>query len=190
MTDGKYGKIVSFIHSLIKTSYTGRENLSMVDATCGNGADTLFLCEVAGKTGHVTGFDIQDDAIKRTNDLLKKNIDYINYRLFNESHEFITKYIFSLDVCVFNLGYLPQSDKKIKTCGETTVKSINSLLPLLNKDGRIYIASYITHDAGDEYTKISEYLACLNNSEYNVLHIRLINKLNSPPEIFIVEKNA
>ncbi|WP_313345591.1 class I SAM-dependent methyltransferase [Sedimentibacter sp.] len=186
----KYGKIVSFIHTLIKLSYMGQDNLNLVDATCGNGFDTLFLCNVAGKTGHVIGFDIQKEAIERTNDLLKRSLDYVNYKIINDSHEFINKYISSLDVCIFNLGYLPQSDKKIRTDGDTTVAAINSMLSLLNTNGRIYITAYITHDTGEEYTKISEFLTDLNNSEYNVLHISLINKANSPPEIFIVEKNA
>jgi len=190
LTDDKYGKIVCFIHNLIRMSYMGQDNLNLVDATCGNGFDTLFLCNIAGKTGHVTGFDIQREAIERTNDLLKRDMDYTNYRLINDSHEFISKYISSLDVCIFNLGYLPQFDKKIKTDGDTTVAAINNLIPLLNKNGRIYITAYITHDTGEEYMKISEFLTSLNNSEYNVLHIRLINKSNSPPEIFIVEKNA
>lgn len=189
--DDKYGKIVSFIHTLIKQSYGGIEQLNLVDATCGNGFDTLFLCNVAGRSGHVTGFDLQNDAIERTNDLLMKNLNFVNYKLINDSHEFINKYISSyIDVCVFNLGYLPLSDKAIKTNGETTISAIYNLLPLLNKNGRIYIAAYITHDSGHEKDKIIEFLSSLNNSKFNVLHIKLINKLNSPPEIFIVERNA
>lgn len=191
MDDNKYGKIVSFIHTLIQESYRGQENLNLIDATCGNGFDTLFLCQIAGKTGLVTAFDIQNEAIERTDQLLKKSLDYINYKLINDSHEFTYKYVTdNIDVCVFNLGYLPQHDKQIKTNGDTTTSAICNLLPLLNKNGRIYIAAYITHDAGEELNKIIEFLSSLNNTQYNVLHIKLINKLNSPPEIFIIEKNA
>ncbi len=191
MNNTKYGKIVSLIHILIQESYMGHDNLNLVDATCGNGFDTLFLCKVAGRTGNVTAFDIQNEAIERTNNLLNSSLDYVNYKLINDSHEFIKNHISSnIDACVFNLGYLPLSDKKIITNGETTISAIRNLLPLLNNNGRIYIAAYIDHDTGEENKKIIEFLTSLNNSMYNVLHIKLLNKLNSPPQIFIIEKNA
>ncbi|WP_235597825.1 methyltransferase domain-containing protein, partial [Geobacillus stearothermophilus] len=34
-----------------------------VDATVGNGHDTVFLAELVGERGHVFGFDIQAEAI-------------------------------------------------------------------------------------------------------------------------------
>lgn len=187
-TDDKYGKIVSFIHSLIIQSYKDKKGLSLIDATCGNGFDTLFLCNVAGITGSVTAFDVQNDAINRTKILLENNLSFKNYKLINASHEFINKYVTNADVCIFNLGYLPFSDKKIKTNGESTVSAINNILPLLNENGRIYIASYLTHDNGEEYNKIMTFLSSMNNYSYNVLHIKLLNKNNNPPEIFIIEK--
>ena len=38
---------------------------TVVDATLGNGHDTLMLCELVGETGRVIGFDIQPDAVER-----------------------------------------------------------------------------------------------------------------------------
>ena len=38
-----------------------------LDATCGNGNDTLFLCRLAGSNGRVLGMDIQPKAVERTN---------------------------------------------------------------------------------------------------------------------------
>ena len=37
-----------------------------VDATAGNGRDTVFLCGLTGKTGRVLAFDIQEEAISRS----------------------------------------------------------------------------------------------------------------------------
>ena len=34
-----------------------------IDATCGNGGDTAFLCRLVGPEGRVLGFDIQPEAI-------------------------------------------------------------------------------------------------------------------------------
>lgn len=38
-----------------------------VDATCGNGHDTAFLCRLAGPTGRVLALDIQPAAVENTN---------------------------------------------------------------------------------------------------------------------------
>ena len=38
-----------------------------MDATCGNGHDTQFLCTLAGPAGHVLGLDIQQQAVDNTN---------------------------------------------------------------------------------------------------------------------------
>jgi SAM-dependent methyltransferase len=191
MDQVKYGKLVDFIHLLISQSYGGTEELYFVDATCGNGYDTLFLCKLAGPKGHVKAFDIQKLAIERTKTLLESKLDYTNYEIILDSHEFISKYINDkIDCAVFNLGYLPNSDKEIITRGDTTVAAISNLLPHLKNNGRIFIATYVAHDSGYEINEISNYLSSLDKSMYNVLHIKLINKENSPPELFIIEKNA
>lgn len=191
MIEGKYGKLVDFVHMLINKSYSLKENLKFVDATCGNGFDTLFLCNLAGENGYVKAFDIQENAIEKTRNLLKNNLSFVNYEVILDSHEFIDKYLsFNIDAAIFNLGYLPSSDKTVITKGSSTVKAIHNLLPNLKSDGRIYITTYISHDTGDEIKDIYNYLTSLDKSKYNVLHINLINKSNTPPELFIIEKNA
>lgn len=191
MLDGKYGKLVDFVHVLINHSYSGHDNLNFVDATCGNGFDTLFLCKLAGKNGRVTGLDVQKEAVERTITLLSSNLEFVNYDIILESHEFINNHITNkIDAAVFNLGYLPYSDKTITTKGDTTLRALKNIIPLLNDDGRIYITTYITHDTGDEIKEILNFLKSLDKTKFNVLHINLINKENTPPELFIIEKNA
>ena len=41
---------------------------TVVDATMGNGKDTLFLAELVGETGHVYAFDVQAEAVARTHE--------------------------------------------------------------------------------------------------------------------------
>lgn len=191
MDSVKYGKIVDFVHMLIKNSYEGKKDLKFVDATCGNGFDALFLCKVAGADGHVTAFDIQEQAIERTTALLKANLTFNNYIIIKDSHEKMNKYIFEkVDICLFNLGYLPFSDKEVTTKSETTLNAIKNLLPLLKTNGRVYITTYISHDIGQEMKEINNFLVNLSNKDYNVINIRVVNKENSPPELFIIEKNA
>lgn len=191
MENIKYGKLVDFVHMLIKQSYSDNDAPFFVDATCGNGFDTLFLCRLAGENGCVKAFDIQAQAIERTEILLKGNLNYINYELIKDSHEFMGKHLpDKIDAAIFNLGYLPFSDKTVTTKSDTTVKALMNLLPYLKDNGKIFITTYITHDTGYEIKNIYEFLSSLDNSVYNVLHINLINKNNTPPELFIIEKNA
>lgn len=191
MNNVKYGKIVDFVHMLIKESYEGKNDLNFVDATSGNGFDALFLCKVAGTSGHVMGFDIQERAIERTTKLLESNLSFKNYQIIKDSHEVINQYLSEkIDLALFNLGYLPFSDKQITTKPEVTVNAIKNLLPLLKDDGRVYIATYISHDTGKEIKELNQFLTNLNKKDYNVINMRIINKENSPPELFIIEKNA
>ncbi len=44
-----------------------------VDATAGNGHDTLFLANLVGETGFVYAFDIQQQAVDVTIQRLKEN---------------------------------------------------------------------------------------------------------------------
>jgi len=187
----KYGQIAKFVHFFIKNSYEGKENLNLLDLTCGNGNDTLFLCNLAGYSGKVKAFDILEESIKRTEKLLSENCKYKNYELIHSGHENVEKYLCEkFDCAVFNLGYLPRYNKEHYTRPDTTIKALISLLPYLKDEGRIYIVAYITHDEGYEINKIYEFLKDLDKREYNVVQIKLINKNNSPPQLFIIEKNA
>lgn len=191
MSYNEFGKIVDFIHFLIKNTFSEKNNLNFVDCTAGNGYDTLFLCQMAGKNGNVISFDIQNKAVERTKKLLLENLPYINYKIINDSHENIENYISNkIDCAIFNLGYLPYSDKSLKTEPDTTIKAINKLIPYLKKEGKIFIATYIKHDNGHEKKEIFEYLSTLNNKEFNIINMKILNKNNYPPEIFIIEKNA
>lgn len=59
----KLERILPFAKSLI-TSHIQSDSI-VIDATCGNGFDTLFLAQHVPK-GHVYGFDIQQQAIDNT----------------------------------------------------------------------------------------------------------------------------
>ena len=44
-----------------------------IDATMGNGQDTRLLCQLTGPLGKVLAFDIQPEALTRTERLLKES---------------------------------------------------------------------------------------------------------------------
>ena len=64
-----------------------REGDLCIDATMGNGNDTLLLARLAGKSGHVLAFDIQEQALKNTEDRLAREGLEKSCTLFMESHE-------------------------------------------------------------------------------------------------------
>lgn len=189
MSDIKYGKIVDLVHLLVKDAYKDKMDAVFVDATAGNGNDTLFLCQLAKNSGKVYAFDVQQLAIEHTKQLLNENMCH-NCEIIMDSHANIEKYVREdkIDCVLFNLGYLPNSDKTVKTQYESTIQAIKIILNKLSDIGRIFISAYIGHDNGEEANHVLKYLETLNKKYYNVIQIKLINKSNSPPQIYIVEK--
>jgi methylase of polypeptide subunit release factors len=145
-----------------------------VDMTVGRGFDTLFLAENFKK---VYGFDIQKEAIDSTEDLLKEhNIN--NVSLILDNHENILEHIKEkIDLGIYNLGYLPQSNKLIKTDSSSTINSLSSLLSLLNNQGIIIIVLY-PHNL-EEILAVESFTSSLNE-DYDVLQYKVLNKRNCP----------
>ena len=162
-----------------------KEKDIVVDATVGNGYDSSFILEKIPK-GHLFGFDIQKDAIVKTNKLLKEK-NYNNYTLYNKSHEEIFNilkiYKGKISLIVFNLGYLPGSDKKIKTNYKSTIKALKEAIKLLNKKGHIVITIYPGHQEGErESIKIKEFL---NKNNINFKEYHNTDKNDAPYTIDI-----
>lgn len=123
----------------------------LVDATLGNGYDSLFLAPLVKE---IHAFDIQKEAIDASKVLLK---DYSNIKYYLKSHVYITDMIPDYNGVLFNLGYLPKSDKKIKTHYETTLLAIDKLNQ--NQKGFILVVAYPGHDEGlMEYVALQSYL--------------------------------
>lgn len=173
-------RIIPFYHDLIKDILT-KDDIA-IDATMGNGNDTLLLCSLAK---FVYAYDIQKEALKNTEVLLKEH-QLSNVSLLHESHEAISDLKETVKVVTFNLGYLPGSDKKIKTVPSSTLKALQASLSLLDKTGIIVLTIYTGHDGGrEEATVIEEYTRKLSSKEFNVLRYEFTNKRNAPYLILI-----
>src|SRR5690606_6589395 len=130
--------VTDLYHNLLGKLMT-KESI-IVDATCGNGHDTLFL---AKRVKHVYAFDIQQSAINHSK-LLTRNYNNVTYYL--KSHTLITELVETYDGVVFNLGYLPGSDKLITTHRDTTILALKKLH--LKKRGFIILVAYPGHKEG------------------------------------------
>lgn len=175
-------KIVEFSHLLIDEFYSRnkRNDLIFIDATCGRGNDTLKLATTLNHSGTVIAYDIQQVALHDTQKLLEKNgYEDITYHL--ESHDKLIEKDF--DLIIYNLGYLPGSDKKIKTEVTTTLKSLKKALDISCKKDEylIIIVLYPGHKEGlEESYAVDEFCKELPSKFYLVSKYQNYNRPTSP----------
>lgn len=173
-------KIVEFSKVLIENFLnTLDKEIVCVDATLGNGNDALFMSKIIQEKGKVYGYDIQKQSIVNSISLFEEH-NATNIEIKLKSHEFIDEE--NIDLCIFNLGYLPGFDKTIKTNKETTLKAINNLLPKMNKEKMlIIICLYVGHSEGlEESIEIDKYLKELPSNKYLVCKYQNYNRPTSP----------
>lgn len=163
-----------------------------MDATMGNGHDTLFLCKMAGETGKVLAFDIQRQALSETEKLLKQENVWERAELYLDSHANMDKYLEkeSADGIYFNFGYLPGGDHTLSTKADTSVEAVQKGLQILKKGGVMALCIYSGGDTGfEEKDKILEYLKELDDRKYIVILNQYYNRKNNPPiPVFVVKK--
>ena len=118
------------------------KDFKTIDLTCGNGHDTKFL---ANNSREVIAVDIQLTAINNTKKRLK---DYDNVTYIHSDHSEIDfNSLYPIDGAIYNLGYLPHGNKDLITKRETTIKSLNNLLPQLSDF--LVVTCYPGHKGGD-----------------------------------------
>lgn len=164
----------------------------VIDATAGNGHDTLFLAKLVGETGQVLAFDIQEQAIASTKKRLQE-ADVISWcQVILDSHANLEKYIESpIRAVVFNLGYLPGAEHEVTTESTSTWQAIETALKWLEPGGRIVIVIYHGHVSGKlERQALLNQVSTLPQEEVQVFHSAFLNQKNSPPELLVIEKKS
>ncbi|KAG6559839.1 Putative rRNA methylase [Candidatus Rhabdochlamydia oedothoracis] len=165
-----------------------------IDATCGNGKDTLQLGKLS--LGGVIGLDKQQIAIENTTTLLKNHLqedEYKKMHLFCTSHIRFPSlaYKYSIRLIIYNLGYLPGSNKKITTFTEDTLKSLKLALELIMPGGLITICCYPGHVEGArEQNLLLQKAQELSPSQYVICHHSWPNKYASASLLLIQKKNS
>ena len=157
----------------------------VVDATMGNGHDTLFLAKLAKQ---VFAFDIQEQALMKTQQRLEQaGLD--NALLILEGHETLDQFVTEAKAGIFNLGYLPSADKSLITKPHTTIEALRKLCQLLVKGGRIAIMIYYGHEGGElEKDAVLDFVSQLDQQEFTVAIYRTLNQVNNPPFLVMIEK--
>ncbi|UJD03596.1 methyltransferase domain-containing protein [Streptococcus infantis] len=157
----------------------------VVDATMGNGYDTLFLAKLAKQ---VYAFDIQEQALEKTSQRLQE-AGLSNAELILQGHETVDQFVTEVKAAIFNLGYLPSADKSIITQPQTTIEALEKLCQVLVKGGRIAIMIYYGHEGGDiERDAVLDFVSQLPQQEYTATIYRTLNQINNPPFLVMIEK--
>jgi predicted methyltransferase len=186
----KYGNMIDLLQlqKQFILNHLG-EGDTAVDFTMGNGHDTEFLSKTVGKSGHVYAFDVQQQALDSTAKNLVAAGCPENYTLILDSHHKVKDYVTGpIRAGMFNLGYLPGSDKSITTMRVTTMPAIEAAIDLLDHGGVLLVAVYPGHAEGDAEGKmVLDYFATLDR---HVICCTLIRILNSPssPFFIVIEK--
>ena len=163
----------------------------VIDATMGNGHDTLRLCELVGEEGHVDAFDIQAQAVENTRRLLEENGVSGRASLHLVGHQYLAEHVTApVRAAVFNLGWLPGGDKSVTTRWETTRRALEAALSLLEEKGVCIVCVYPGHPAGEEELRsIRAFLAALRPQEFNVLEQCFLNAGPGAPVCLQIQKN-
>lgn len=136
----------------------------LLDATAGNGQDTLFLARTFGPQ-RVLAVDLQQQAIEKTGVLLAQHGiagvglvcgDHAQEleRLVEQSAAAGTG---DFGAVMFNLGYLPGGDHTLVTRADTTIRALTAARSLLRAGGVLTVLCYRGHDGGmEEYAAVYE----------------------------------
>ena len=163
-----------------------------VDATCGNGHDTIVLAELTGSAGRVWGFDIQERAIAETGRRLSEAGLAGQVTLVRAGHEEMQQHVNdAVKAVLFNLGYLPGGDHSVITRPETTRNALDQSLKLLAPGGIVMVTVYPGHGGGAcEQQKVDEWAAGLEPRQYHSWRMGQMNVDSDAPYCILVQKAA
>lgn len=156
-----------------------------IDATAGNGHDTLFLAAQVGPAGRVISIDIQTIAIQCTAERLQQQ-GFSNVTFVQRCHGDLLDIVPASDhgrvgAVMFNLGYLPHGDKSVMTLADSSIKSIVAALEIVRPSGIVSILAYPGHSGGDDETSaVLKIVSALDAAEFTVSITQATSDPSSP----------
>ncbi len=161
-----------------------------VDATCGNGHDTLVLAQLVGTQGRVWAFDVQEKALVGTEERLAEAGCRERVALVHGGHERLAEVVTEpVRAVVFNLGFLPGAPRETVTTPETTLSALEQAAALLIPGGIITVAVYTGHPGGtEEGSTVESWAAALPPGRFNVWRCRQGNRSEAAPYLLVIER--
>lgn len=169
----------------------------VVDATAGNGYDSLFLAQQVLPGGQLFIFDVQAEALRQTRVRLMENevpLDHVTF--LHAGHESLDTALpeplrGKVRAIMFNLGYLPGSDKQLITQPATTMTALQAALKWLDTDGLLTVVAYPGHDGGrEEALALEQWMAALPVERFEAQKIAYLNFRPTTPFCLVVRKKA
>ena len=162
----------------------------VVDATVGNGHDTMWLAERVGPTGRVFGFDVQAVALAVAAERVR---GHKQVTLIHAGHERMAECLpleakGRLYGVMFNLGYLPGAAKDIITRTETTLAALQQAVDFLAVAGTVTVVVYPGHAGGAEEAEAVRAFARARPEGFAASQHRRINTVGAAPELIVIER--
>lgn len=167
-----------------------------IDATLGNGHDTVFLAEIVGGQGGVFGFDVQQQALASTRNRLLQSGLLQRVKMIHASHADMLQHIplplhGHIQAIMFNLGYLPGADKGLITQVDSTLTAVDAACRMLAKDGVLTIMAYPGHDGGDEESRrLEAWRLKLAQTDFHAEVVFSRHPKATAPRLFVIRKRA
>lgn len=165
----------------------------VIDATAGNGHDTLFLAECVGSNGSVLAFDVQENAIRSTRERLHQAGLASRVRLYQTSHAHLAAHaeLGSVSAIMFNLGYLPGDDHQLTTETATTLAALDAATNLLKPGGTLTIVCYPGHEEGaTEAAEVETWLTTLATNGWRIARYALLGTARAAPFLLVARKTG
>ncbi len=162
----------------------------VVDATAGNGHDTVFLAQHTSSDAAVWAFDIQRQALDEAAKNAAEAGCAEKVHFVQASHSTVGEHISEpIDAAMFNLGYLPGASHAVTTVSESTREAIAAIMRQLRVGGMITVVSYSGHEEGkQEQDDLFRWFKEFPVSVYTVSSFRMINHKETAPMLFLIEK--
>lgn len=163
----------------------------LIDATAGNGHDTVFLAELAGKNGRVLAFDIQAPAIQTARSRVGDAgfSDRVDFHLKTHAKMADHAELGTVAAVMFNLGYLPGEDHQLTTVTEETLSALTTATTLIKTGGILSVVCYPGHDEGSsESAAVESWASALTVVGWRVAKYAMLNTLRPAPFLILLRK--
>lgn len=168
-----------------------REGDLAIDATAGNGHDTLMLAERVGESGRVLAFDIQPSAIESARKRIQDAGFQERVEFHRSSHARMAEFAApaSAAVIMFNLGYLPGGDHALTTEVAESVRGLEAAMIGLKPGGLLTVICYPGHAEGASEAKaVEECLQACCNDGWRVAKYAMLGTRAPAPFLLIASR--
>ncbi|MBQ9545419.1 MAG: methyltransferase domain-containing protein [Clostridia bacterium] len=164
----------------------------VVDATAGRGRDTVFLASLVGKSGRVLAFDVQEEAIRSTEALVRANGFSDRVKTILDDHANLASYVSpgSVKAVMFNLGWLPGGDHNVFSRPESSIPAIKAALEALCSGGAASVCIYCGKECGyGEKNALLGFFKTVDSSRFTVCVTDFVNRTGDfPIPVFILKR--